>query len=142
MCRRLQRSKRTDHLVPFASLFQAAELNGYSIFVKEREHACRERPDRVVLMLNQADGITCPGPEVAFYDYPERSQLIGKATPKGVTIDSDPAFVEYLLEDAKVAVVPGVAFGLSPAMRISRSEASRVGKECVSTCRSRWSTYH
>src|SRR3546814_17208200 len=23
-----------------------------------------------------------------------------------------------------------------------RSEARRVGKECVSTCRSRWSTYH
>src|SRR3546814_5901440 len=23
-----------------------------------------------------------------------------------------------------------------------RSEASRVGNECVSTCRSRWSTYH
>src|SRR3546814_11549556 len=25
---------------------------------------------------------------------------------------------------------------------IARSEASRVGKECVSTCRSRWSPYH
>src|SRR3546814_13708037 len=24
----------------------------------------------------------------------------------------------------------------------SRSEERRVGKECVSTCRSRWSTYH
>src|SRR3546814_1633359 len=63
-------------------------------------------------MLNQADGITCPRPEGAFYVYPELSQLIGKATPKGVTIDSDSAFVEYLLEDAKVAVVPGAAFGL------------------------------
>src|SRR3546814_3145127 len=26
--------------------------------------------------------------------------------------------------------------------RISRSEERRVGKECVSTCRSRWSPYH
>src|SRR3546814_16069847 len=26
--------------------------------------------------------------------------------------------------------------------RIWRSEESRVGKECVSTCRSRWSPYH
>src|SRR3546814_5065290 len=25
---------------------------------------------------------------------------------------------------------------------VSRSEERRVGKECVSTCRSRWSTYH
>src|SRR3546814_15108 len=37
----------------------------------------------------------------------------------------------------------GPAFGLrrlhSPALR---SEERRVGKECVSTCRSRWSPYH
>src|SRR3546814_13282060 len=26
--------------------------------------------------------------------------------------------------------------------RVTRSEARRVGKECVSTCRSRWSPYH
>src|SRR3546814_12685267 len=28
------------------------------------------------------------------------------------------------------------------AMLLVRSEARRVGKECVSTCRSRWSPYH
>src|SRR3546814_17415418 len=27
-------------------------------------------------------------------------------------------------------------------LQFDRSEARRVGKECVSTCRSRWSTYH
>src|SRR3546814_16397325 len=30
----------------------------------------------------------------------------------------------------------------SPIDGVSRSEERRVGKECVSTCRSRWSTYH
>src|SRR3546814_15507231 len=29
-----------------------------------------------------------------------------------------------------------------PAERRDRSEERRVGKECVSTCRSRWSPYH
>src|SRR3546814_1036844 len=29
-----------------------------------------------------------------------------------------------------------------PASELSRSEERRVGKECVSTCRSRWSPYH
>src|SRR3546814_1056892 len=29
-----------------------------------------------------------------------------------------------------------------PAQRHQRSEERRVGKECVSTCRSRWSPYH
>src|SRR3546814_5822456 len=27
-------------------------------------------------------------------------------------------------------------------LRLARSEERRVGKECVSTCRSRWSPYH
>src|SRR3546814_5622316 len=31
---------------------------------------------------------------------------------------------------------------LLPAERADRSEERRVGKECVSTCRSRWSPYH
>src|SRR3546814_13503512 len=34
------------------------------------------------------------------------------------------------------------ASGLSPAFDIKRSEERRVGKECVCTCRSRWSRYH
>src|SRR3546814_5710469 len=30
----------------------------------------------------------------------------------------------------------------TPMLRSERSEERRVGKECVSTCRSRWSPYH
>src|SRR3546814_3717730 len=33
-------------------------------------------------------------------------------------------------------------FLLSVLLAIPRSEERRVGKECVSTCRSRWSPYH
>src|SRR3546814_7181804 len=43
--------------------------------------------------------------------------------------------------------MPGVASAmprssLSALTRSNRSEERRVGKECVSTCRSRWSPYH
>src|SRR3546814_14765418 len=31
---------------------------------------------------------------------------------------------------------------LKDMFRVGRSEERRVGKECVSTCRSRWSPYH
>src|SRR3546814_13079160 len=34
------------------------------------------------------------------------------------------------------------AVGVAPSYRRPRSEERRVGKECVSTCRSRWSPYH
>src|SRR3546814_15925520 len=36
----------------------------------------------------------------------------------------------------------GTHFGNDFIYRDGRSEERRVGKECVSTCRSRWSTYH
>src|SRR3546814_20158474 len=32
--------------------------------------------------------------------------------------------------------------GMRVPLRVRRSEERRVGKECVSTCRSRWSPYH
>src|SRR3546814_14299950 len=38
--------------------------------------------------------------------------------------------------------VADIVDGLSKLDRLERSEERRVGKECVSTCRSRWSPYH
>src|SRR3546814_3885267 len=41
------------------------------------------------------------------------------------------------------AATPTVVAAISSAIRgTNRSEERRVGKECVSTCRSRWSPYH
>src|SRR3546814_1011217 len=37
---------------------------------------------------------------------------------------------------------PRFQSGLFPRRRVGRAEERRVGKECVSTCRSRWSPYH
>ena len=88
-------------------------------FLKERARAFQVRRDLVVGMLNAAEGITCPTPEGAFYVYPDVSGVIGKSTPGGMRIGNDSDFVGYLLDDAKVAAVQGVAFGVSPAMRIS-----------------------
>ncbi|PTS76115.1 aspartate aminotransferase [Sphingomonas sp. HMWF008] len=112
-------SQSTSNPCSIAQAAAVAALNGDQSFLKERAAAFQSRRDLVVSMLNQADGITCPRPEGAFYVYPEISGLIGKSTPAGKLIDTDEAFVTYLLDDAKVAAVQGAAFGLSPAMRIS-----------------------
>src|SRR3546814_12880279 len=41
-------------------------------------------------------------------------------------------------------VVPavGIVAGTAAIQHVRRSEERRVGKECVSTCRTRWSPYH
>ncbi|TPG52786.1 pyridoxal phosphate-dependent aminotransferase [Sphingomonas glacialis] len=112
-------SQSTSNPCSIAQAAATAALNGDQSFLKDWARIFQGRRDLVVSMLNQADGITCPRPQGAFYVYPELSGVIGKSTPAGKLIDTDEAFVGYLLDDAKVAAVQGAAFGLSPAMRIS-----------------------
>ena len=112
-------SQSTSNPCSIAQAAAVAALTGDQSFLLTRARAFQARRDLVVDMLNQADGITCPKPEGAFYVYPSVAGAIGKTTPKGVRIESDSDFVGYLLDDARVAAVQGVAFGLSPAMRIS-----------------------
>src|SRR3546814_14514624 len=55
-----------------------------------------------------------------------------------VTVGHTPRFVKNYMADAA---------DIESAIRnyvseVKRSEERRVGKECVSTCRSRWSPYH
>ncbi|MFA5988167.1 MAG: pyridoxal phosphate-dependent aminotransferase [Sphingomonas sp.] len=112
-------SQSTSNPCSIAQAAAVAALSGDQGFLVQRAAAFQARRDLVVSMLNQANGITCPRPEGAFYVYPEFSALIGKKTPKGALISSDEDFVAYLLDEARVAAVQGAAFGLSPAMRIS-----------------------
>ncbi|PZQ61880.1 MAG: aspartate transaminase [Sphingomonas taxi] len=112
-------SQSTSNPCSIAQAAAVAALTGDQTFLKERARAFQVRRDLVVGMLNAAEGITCPTPEGAFYVYPDVSGVIGKSTPGGMRIGNDSDFVGYLLDDAKVAAVQGVAFGVSPAMRIS-----------------------
>ena len=94
-------------------------LNGTQDFLASNNRLFTRRRNLVVDMLNDAEGISCPKPEGAFYVYPSISGLIGKATPNGVIIMDDEIFATSLLEDTGVAVVFGAAFGLSPNFRVS-----------------------
>src|SRR3546814_18634693 len=69
----------------------------------------------------------------------ERRYIIA---PKGVSAG------DQLIAGALAPIKPGNALQLrnipvgSTVHGIERSEERRVGKECVSTCRSRWEPYH
>src|SRR3546814_11641711 len=49
---------------------------------------------------------------------------------------------EDALRSSTTAAVPRIKSSISVLVAAKRSEERRVGKECVSTCRSRWSPYH
>jgi aspartate aminotransferase len=112
-------SQSTSNPSSIAQWAAVEALNGPQSFIPEHNKVFKERRDLVVAMLNQANGITCPRPEGAFYVYPSCAGTIGKTAPSGKKIANDEDFVTELLEAEGVAVVQGSAFGLGPAFRIS-----------------------
>lgn len=122
-------SQSTSNPCSIAQAAATAALNGPQDFLEERNIAFQQRRDMVVAMLNDAPGLDCPTPEGAFYVYPDASGCMGKTTPDGKLIDSDSALIDYFIESARVAAVPGHAFGLSPAFRISYATSLDVLKD-------------
>ena len=117
-----------------SSVSQAAALaglNGDPSFLAERNAVFKARRDMVVARLNAIEGIDCATPDGAFYVYPSLAGLIGKKTPSGEAISSDGDFAAYLLDAAQVAVVPGVAFGLSPHFRISYATSTEALEDAM-----------
>ena len=108
-----------------------AGISGSKEFLDPCLKAFDERRHFVVNKLNSIDGISCILPEGAFYAYPNVSGLIGKKTQNGKILNNDAEIVEWLLESAEVAAVPGVAFGLEPYFRVSYATSLEVLKEAM-----------
>jgi aspartate aminotransferase len=119
-------SQSTSNPCSIAQAAATAALTGDQSFLLARNEAFRSRRDLVVSMLNQANGLTCPTPEGAFYVYPDCSGVIGKTTPGGKIIANDADLIDYFLEHVSVAAVHGSAFGLSPGFRISYATSEDV----------------
>ncbi len=86
--------------------------------VKRMAAAFAERRRVIVDGLNSIPGFRCAEPGGAFYAFPNVSALYGKRWGDRVINGSD-AFAEYLLEVARVAVVPGSGFGADENIRLS-----------------------
>ncbi len=108
-----------------------AGISGSKEFLDPCLNAFNERRHHVVDKLNSIEGISCILPEGAFYAYPNVSGLIGKKTQNGTTLNNDVEIVEWLLETAEVAAVPGVAFGLEPYFRVSYATSLEALKEAM-----------
>jgi aspartate aminotransferase len=122
-------SQSTSNPTAVSQWASVEALNGPKDFIPKHNDVFKERRDLCVSMLNQAKGIACPKPEGAFYVYPSCAEAIGRTAPSGNKIETDEDFVEQLLDAEAVAVVPGTAFGLGPAFRISYAAATPVLQE-------------
>ncbi len=69
-------------------------------------------------MLNAIDGVSCLEPQGAFYAYPDLTGLLHRPID-GVTATNTLELADLVLDKAKVAFVPGEAFGLGGYGRFS-----------------------
>jgi len=72
----------------------------------------------MVEALNAMDGVSCNLPKGAFYAFPDLRGVLGRRID-GRVIDTDWALIDYLLEDAGIALVPGTPFGAPGFARLS-----------------------
>lgn len=92
--------------------------------------AFKRRRDLVVKGLSEIKGFKCNNPDGAFYVFPEVSYFFGKSF-NGKKINNATDLCMFLLEEAKVSMVPGAAFGDDHYLRISYATSDDKLKEAL-----------
>ncbi|MBD2319900.1 pyridoxal phosphate-dependent aminotransferase [Phormidium tenue] len=105
----LIQSHSTSNICTFAQYGAVTALNDSQDCVETMRKAFAERRDVMYDLLTSISGFTCPKPDGAFYLFP---------SIKAFGIPSL-EFCDKLLEDQKVALIPGIAFGLDNCIRLS-----------------------
>jgi len=96
------------------------------------------RRHAIVGGLNRIPGIRCAMPQGAFYAFPDVSGLFGRRWA-GKPLAGSADVTAFLLEAARVAVVPGADFGSDRHLRLSyacgldaiREGLARIGEACA-----------
>ena len=107
-------SQSTSNACSVSQAAAIAALDGDQGCVAEMAEAYRKRHDFVVEALNDIPGVACRPGEGTFYAFPRVTEALS-----ALGIENDVAFVEYLLNEADVACVPGSAFGAPGHVRLS-----------------------
>jgi len=108
-------SHSTSNPTSIAQYAAVEALNGPQDSVKLMVKAFDERRKFIHKRLNEIEGISCVEPEGAFYAFPDISGTGMKSME----------FSSKLLDEALVAVVPGIAFGSDNHVRLSYATSIR-----------------
>ena len=95
-----------------------AALNGPQDSIEEMKKEFVTRRNYMVDRINSIDGVSCLKPEGAFYVMMNITKLFGKEI-NGKVINTSDDFCDALLENNKVALVPGSGFGAEGYVRWS-----------------------
>jgi aspartate aminotransferase len=111
-------SQSTSNVCNVAQRAAVEALQGPQDAVAEMRAAFDRRRKLAVAKLAAIDGVQVVEPEGAFYVFPSFEDVLGREVA-GRRVDTTLELAEVLLEEAKVAVVPGEAFGSPGYARLS-----------------------
>jgi aspartate aminotransferase len=123
-------SQSTSNPNSIAQVAAEAALTGDQSCVAQMCRAFGERHDRLVKDLNTIPGVKCEPGDGTFYAFPSFAGLM-----KALGCKDDLQLADVLLQKARVAVVPGSAFGAPGYMRLSFATSDKVLAESVSRLR-------
>lgn len=103
----------------YASI-EALANSGASVEIMRQEFD--KRRQYIISRINEMKNIHCSTPKGAFYVMPNVSHFYGKQY-NGFTVNNSLDMANYLLEEAKIAVVTGAAFEAPENIRISYSNS-------------------
>jgi aspartate aminotransferase len=118
----------TNSIAQWASV---AALNSDMKPTYEMVEVYKTRRDLMVKLLSGIAGLEVDTPKGAYYLFPRVSSFYGK-TIHGYLIKDSLDFCNYLLEEALVSTVPGIAFGMDDHIRISYANSEEELKEAAS----------
>jgi len=124
-------SHETSNVSNVAQRAALAAVAGGLEDVASMREAFDRRRRAIVRMLNDIDGVVCPEPEGAFYAFPSVKGLLGRSI-RGQRPETSAELAELCITEAKVAVVPGEAFGAPGFFRMSYALADHDLSEGVS----------
>ena len=108
----------TSNVNNVAQMAALAAVSGPLDAVEEMRLAFDRRRKTMYRLLSGIEGVVCPEPQGAFYAYPDLTGVLGRDYG-GVTPNTTLELADLLLDKAKVAIVPGEAFGAGGGARLS-----------------------
>jgi aspartate aminotransferase len=118
-------SQSTSNPTSISQKAAVEALRGPQDFIQTMNSEFDKRRKYMVERLNRITGISCLMPVGAFYAFPRVSPLFGKSV-NGKLIRNSSDLAAYLLEEAKVALVSGDAFGADAYMRLSYATSMEI----------------
>ena len=111
-------SHATSNVGNVAQAAALAAVSGDLAAVAEMRAAFDRRRRRIVELLRAIPGVACVEPQGAFYAFPSMTGVLGREL-RGRLPMTTLELADLILEEAKVAVVPGEAFGAPGHVRFS-----------------------